>query len=55
MIWKVLVMPTRAILWAGHRVISSSLKKTRPASCLMKPVMQLIRVVLPEPFGPMMP
>src|ERR671919_2118160 len=54
-IWKLRVMPRRTRCQAGSRVTSWPLKITVPPSQGNAPEMQLIIVVLPEPFGPISP
>src|SRR5690606_16193567 len=54
-IWKLRVMPRRTRRYAGRRVTSRPLKITAPPSQGSAPEMQLIIVVLPEPFGPIRP
>ena len=54
-IWKLRVMPRRTRRCAGRRVTSWPLNSTRPPSQGSAPEMQLIKVVLPEPFGPIRP
>jgi hypothetical protein len=55
MVWKVLVTPIAAILWGAFLLISLPLKKTLPESIFINPVIQLIRVVFPDPLGPIIP
>src|SRR5436309_10533946 len=53
--WKVRAMPRRQTR-SGERPTSDWPRKLRrPASGRQKPAMQLNRVVLPEPFGPISP
>ena len=54
-IWKVRPMPRRARVCAGLRVTSSPLKMIDPVVDPTWPEIMLNRVVLPAPFGPMMP
>jgi len=54
-IWKLRASPSRVRRYGGRRVISVPSKRMAPASLNKAPQMQLISVVLPEPFGPMMP
>ena len=53
--WKVRRMPRLAIRSGRIPVMSRSPRRTVPPSGLRWPVTQLNSVVLPEPFGPMMP
>ena len=53
--WKVRRMPRLAIRSARIPVMSRSPRLTVPPSGLRWPVTQLNSVVLPDPFGPMMP
>ena len=54
-IWKVRARPSRAI-WCGRlRVMSWPSKRTRPRLAGCTPVIMLISVVLPAPFGPIRP
>ena len=54
-IWKLRAMPRRVRMCGCNRVMSSSRNTTVPASVRNAPEMQLISVVLPEPFGPIRP
>ena len=54
-IWKLRAMPRRVRTCGGNRVMSSPRNTTVPASVRNAPEMQLISVVLPEPFGPIRP
>src|SRR5450756_265934 len=54
-IWYVRPMPWRQRSCRGTWVTSRPLNTTRPSSGRWTPVMRLNRVVLPAPFGPMMP
>ena len=53
--WKVRAIPIRPIRWPAVAVMSRPLKAIVPAVGLSRPDTQLTRVVLPAPFGPMMP
>ena len=54
--WNERAMPRWVRLKAGRRVMSSPAKRTVPPSLQAStPEMQLIRVVLPEPLGPIRP
>src|SRR6266852_3685212 len=55
MSWNVRAMPRRYTASALSPVMSSSLKRTRPPDGRSTPVTQLNSVVLPDPFGPMIP
>ena len=55
MIWNDREIPLRAIVSGDSPVMSSPSKMTRPRSGLNLPVSTLKQVVLPAPFGPMMP
>ena len=54
-IWKLRAMPRRARKWGGNWVMSSPQNTTLPVWGRSAPEMQLISVVLPEPFGPIRP
>jgi len=54
-IWKLRTMPRRVRWCAGSVVMARPSKRIRPPSVDRAPDTQLIRVVLPEPFGPMRP
>ena len=54
-IWNERAMPMRQRRGGGKRVMSAPSNRTRPASGAIVPVMMPNRVVLPAPFGPMMP
>ena len=54
-IWKLRAMPRRARKCGGSWVMSSPQKTTLPTWGRSAPEMQLISVVLPEPFGPIRP
>ena len=54
-IWKLRAMPRRARRCGGSWVMSSPQNTTLPACGRSAPEMQLISVVLPEPFGPIRP
>ncbi len=54
-IWKLRTMPRRVRRCAGSRVMSASSNVIAPWSHRSAPEMQLIMVVLPEPFGPIRP
>ena len=54
-IWKLRAMPRRVRMCGCNPVISSSRNLTVPGSVRKAPEMQLISVVLPEPFGPISP
>ena len=51
-IWKVRVMPSRALRCGARPVMSSPSKNMRPLSGLMKPDISANSVVLPAPLGP---
>ena len=53
--WKVRPRPRRAATWGGRPVMSRPSSAIRPRSGLTAPAMQLKSVVLPDPFGPMIP
>src|ERR1700720_4874645 len=53
--WYVRTSPVRAISWADRPVISLPRHNTRPEVGLCTPAITLNKVVLPDPFGPMMP
>ena len=55
MSWKVRTMPARAMACGGFPVISAPSRKVRPEPAEIAPAMRLNTVVLPAPFGPMMP
>src|SRR5512135_3839965 len=48
-------MPSPTARWGAMPVMSRPLNSTRPAVGFTKPVMRLMRVLLPEPFGPITP
>ena len=52
LIWKVRVRPWRTRAAAGACVMSLPSSRMRPESGLSCPVIRLISVVLPAPFGP---
>ena len=52
MIWKVRASPRRARSACDVPVMSSPLRLTVPEDGFSAPVMRLISVVLPAPFGP---
>ena len=54
-IWKLRAMPRRVRWYAGKPEISSPSNTIEPPSFRSDPEMQLISVVLPEPFGPIRP
>src|SRR5690349_7890888 len=54
-IWKVRPMPRRACASAGARVTSLPSNAMRPPEGAMSPAMQLKKVDLPAPFGPISP
>ena len=54
-IWKVRTMPSRVRRWAATAVMSTPSKRMRPPSGARAPETQLMRVVLPDPLGPMSP
>ena len=54
-IWKVRIIPSLARLLAVVPVTSLPAKFTFPCSLNNAPEMQLIKVVLPDPFGPINP
>jgi len=54
-IWKLRAMPRRARKCGGNCVMSSPQNTTLPTCGRSAPEMQLISVVLPEPFGPIRP
>ena len=54
MFWNVRARPSRVRVAGGRRVTSRPSKRTDPAQGRYTPLMQLIRLVLPAPFGPMM-
>src|SRR4051812_23315874 len=53
--WNVLMMPEAAILSGLAPLISRPCQSTRPEVGTRSPARRLSSVVLPEPFGPMMP
>ncbi len=53
--WKVRARPRRRIRWAGSPPMGRPAKVMLPRSGRSAPAMQLKRVVLPEPLGPMTP
>src|SRR5499433_969012 len=54
-IWKLRTMPSRVRRCAGKPARSCPSKRMRPPSEARAPEMQLMRVVLPEPLGPINP
>src|SRR5262245_39778382 len=54
-IWKLRTMPSRVRRCGGRAPMSAPSKRIRPPSAARAPEMQLMRVVFPEPFGPMRP
>src|SRR5262245_5683614 len=54
-IWKLRTMPSRVRLCAGSLVMFEPLNAIVPWSQMSAPEMQLIMVVLPDPFGPIRP
>src|SRR5207244_2522814 len=54
-IWNVRPIPRRAIRYGGMPLIDASSHRMSPASGRVSPLMQLSRVVLPAPLGPMTP
>ncbi len=54
-IWKLRTIPSRVRRWAGRPVISRPSKRIRPPSAGSEPDTQLMRVVLPDPLGPIRP
>src|SRR5215211_4196943 len=55
MIWKERASPRAAILCGDKPVTSSPAMRTEPRAGFTRPVRTLKKVVLPAPFGPMMP
>src|SRR5688572_6814019 len=55
MIWKEREIPSRAIWCGGMPVMSRPSNRMRPRSGAWRPVSRLKQVVLPAPFGPMIP
>ncbi len=53
--WKARAIPAAARWWAGMSVTSTPRNRTRPASGRRNPLMTSNSVVLPAPFGPMIP
>jgi hypothetical protein len=53
--WKVRPMPRRQTRWGRRPVIGAPSQRTRPRSGSRKPLSTLKSVVLPAPFGPMIP
>src|ERR1700724_3576400 len=53
--WYVRPRPVRSISGADRPVISLPRHSTRPEVGLCTPAITLNKVVLPDPFGPMMP
>ena len=53
--WNVRTIPRPAIDWAALPVMSSPNHLTEPPVGRCTPAMTLNNVVLPEPFGPMIP
>ena len=53
--WKLRAMPLRVRWYAGRREISLPSNSIEPPSWRSDPEMQLMSVVLPEPFGPIRP
>ena len=53
--WKVLAMPSLVIRSGGNPLIRLPSNTTSPSLGAYRPVMQLKKVVLPAPLGPMSP
>ena len=54
-IWKVLNSPLENNSWDGTSVIFSWSKVTDPLDDFKLPAIKLNKVVLPDPFGPIIP
>ena len=54
--WKVRATPSTVMRWGGNRVSSKRPDSiTEPEEARWMPLITLNRVVLPDPFGPIMP